>query len=47
MIICCGESLIDMIPGGETDAVPNFVPCAGGSVFNAAVALGRLGAPTA
>ena len=47
MIICCGEALIDMIPGGNADAVPNFVPCAGGSVFNAAVALGRLGAPTA
>ena len=42
MILCCGEALIDMLPaeGGA------FVPHAGGAVFNTAIALGRLGAPT-
>ncbi len=44
MILCCGEALIDMLPretrGGET----GFVPHAGGSVFNTAIAIGRLGA---
>lgn len=41
MILCCGEALIDMIPG-ESGA---FTPCAGGAVFNTAVALGRLEVP--
>ncbi|WP_127104255.1 carbohydrate kinase family protein [Pararhodobacter zhoushanensis] len=42
MILCCGEALIDMLPvdGGA------FAPHAGGAVFNTAIALGRLGAPT-
>lgn len=41
MILCCGEALIDMVPidGG-------FAPLAGGAIFNTAIALGRLGAPT-
>ena len=40
MILCCGEALIDLIPGEtETQAL------VGGSVLNTAVALGRLGAP--
>ncbi|MDP2084381.1 MAG: carbohydrate kinase [Gemmobacter sp.] len=39
MILCCGEALIDMLP------VPDgFAPHAGGSVYNTAIALGRLGA---
>ncbi|WP_265515762.1 carbohydrate kinase family protein [Nitratireductor luteus] len=46
MILCCGEALIDMLPrkteGGET----GFVPYPGGSVFNTAIALARLGVPT-
>ncbi|MFV0293894.1 MAG: carbohydrate kinase family protein [Paracoccus sp. (in: a-proteobacteria)] len=42
MILCCGESLIDMVP--ENGA---FLPLPGGSVYNTAVALGRLGAKTA
>lgn len=41
MILCCGESLIDMVP--ESGA---YRPLAGGSVFNTALALGRLGAQT-
>ncbi|MFW8634918.1 carbohydrate kinase family protein [Cribrihabitans pelagius] len=45
MILCCGEALIDMIPrqtrgGGGQEA---YVPYSGGSVFNTAIALGRLG----
>lgn len=43
MILCCGEALIDMLPvqGGAA-----FAPHPGGAVFNTAIALGRLGAPT-
>lgn len=41
MILCCGEALIDMVPEGEL-----FRPLPGGSVYNTAVALGRLGADT-
>lgn len=45
MILCCGEALIDMLPR-QTDAGERaFAPLAGGSVFNTAIALGRLGAP--
>ncbi|MCB1389723.1 MAG: carbohydrate kinase [Rhodobacteraceae bacterium] len=43
MILCCGEALIDMLPVPGTTA---FAPHAGGAVFNTAIALGRLGAPT-
>ena len=46
MILCCGEALIDMMPGRAEDGSSCFVPCVGGSVFNAAVALGRLGTST-
>lgn len=42
MILCSGESLIDMVPEGGT-----FRPLAGGAVYNTAIALGRLDAPTA
>ena len=45
MILCCGEALIDMIPTRAADARAAFVPHSGGSVFNTAIALGRLGAP--
>ncbi|EIE48821.1 carbohydrate kinase [Salipiger aestuarii] len=45
MILCCGESLIDMLPRATTAGEQAFVPVAGGSVFNTAIALGRLGAP--
>ncbi|MDR2135682.1 MAG: carbohydrate kinase [Treponema sp.] len=45
MIICLGEALIDMvrreIPGGA-DA---FLPLPGGSSYNTAIAIGRLGVP--
>ena len=38
MILCCGESLIDMIPANDGKA---FSPHVGGSVFNTAVGIGR------
>ena len=41
MILCSGESLIDMVPGNGT-----FAPHLGGAVYNTTVALGRLGVPT-
>jgi len=44
MILCCGEALIDMLPRETTDGEQAFAPYAGGSVFNTAIALGRLGA---
>lgn len=42
MILCAGESLIDMVPDNGS-----FRPLAGGSVYNTAIALGRLGEPVA
>lgn len=47
MILCCGESLIDMLPRQATTGESSFAPHAGGAVFNTAIALGRLGAETA
>lgn len=43
MILCCGEALIDMLPAETADGTPAMVPHSGGSVFNTAIALGRLG----
>ena len=45
MILCAGEALIDMLPRRSEAGEDAFAPHAGGSVFNTAVALGRLGAP--
>ncbi|MEZ5912784.1 MAG: carbohydrate kinase [Paracoccaceae bacterium] len=45
MILCCGEALIDMLPRQTETGESAFAPHAGGSVFNTAIALGRLGAP--
>ncbi len=44
MILCCGESLIDMLPCTAGDGEAMFAPHCGGAVFNTAIALGRLGA---
>jgi len=46
MILCCGEALIDMLPRQTTADEPAFAPYPGGAVFNTAIALGRLGAPS-
>jgi len=43
MILCCGESLIDMLPRATNAGEAAFVPTPGGAVFNTAIALGRLG----
>ncbi len=45
MILCAGEALIDMLPRGTSDGGSAFQPFVGGSVFNSAIALGRLGQP--
>ncbi|MCQ0970648.1 carbohydrate kinase [Paracoccus sp. TK19116] len=42
MILCTGESLIDMVPDGSG----HFRPLSGGAVYNTTVALGRLGQTT-
>jgi len=47
MILSCGEALIDMLPRVSTEGEACFAPYAGGAVFNTAIALGRLGAPSA
>lgn len=46
MILCCGEALIDMLPRQSQAGENSFAPHAGGAVFNTAIALGRLGAPS-
>ena len=43
-VVCCGEALVDLI--GADDAGRTWRAAPGGSPFNAAVAAGRLGAPT-
>ena len=45
MILCAGEALIDMLPCYNTTGGAAFAPHAGGSVFNTAIALGRLNTP--
>lgn len=45
MILCCGEALIDFVPRLTRDGAQAFQPLTGGSVFNTAIALGRLGVP--
>lgn len=47
MILSCGEALIDMLPRETVQGEAAFAPYAGGAVFNTAIALGRLGAPSA
>ena len=42
MILCCGESLIDMIPEQTIKGGSGFVPHAGGAIFNTAIGMGRL-----
>lgn len=45
MIVCCGEALIDFLPRATAEGAPAFQPFVGGSIFNTAIALGRLGVP--
>lgn len=44
MILVCGEALIDFVPLSQGDE-PAYVARAGGSSFNVATGLGRLGTP--
>ncbi|MDH6625453.1 fructokinase [Streptomyces sp. LBL] len=46
MIVVAGEALIDLVPQG-TGALAVLQPALGGGPYNTAVALGRLGSPTA
>lgn len=46
MIVVAGEALIDLVPQ-EAGALAALTPALGGGPFNTAVALGRLGSPTA
>ena len=43
MIVCCGEAVIDMLPRLSKDGAAVYQAFNGGSIFNTAVALGRLG----
>lgn len=43
MILCCGEALIDFLPRETRAGAAAYEPKIGGSVFNSAIALGRLG----
>lgn len=45
MILCCGDTLIDMLPRKTDAGDPAFSPYVGGAIFNTAIALGRLGVP--
>lgn len=44
MILCCGEALIDFLPRKGADGADVYQPFNGGSIYNTAIALGRLGA---
>lgn len=46
MILSCGEALIDMLPRTTADGEEAFAPFVGGALFNTAIAVGRLGAPS-
>jgi len=45
MIICCGEALIDMARATVRGLGDVFAPLPGGSPYNTAIAIGRLGVP--
>ena len=45
MIICCGEALIDMVRASVPGSGEAFLPLPGGSPYNTAIAIGRLGVP--
>ncbi len=45
MILCCGEALIDFLPRVGKDDATVFQAFNGGSIYNTAIALGRLSVP--
>jgi fructokinase len=46
MILSCGDALIDFVPAATAQGREALMPAVGGSCFNVAVGLARLGAPT-
>jgi fructokinase len=46
MIVCCGEALIDFLPRTSSEGAAVYQPFCGGSIYNTAIALGRLGIDT-
>ena len=46
MIVCCGEAVIDFLPRKTAAGAAAYQPFNGGSIFNTAIALSRLGIPT-
>jgi fructokinase len=46
VIVCCGEALIDFLPRKSFEGADVYQPFNGGSIFNTAIALGRLGVAT-
>lgn len=47
MIVSAGEALVDLLPTVDRDGRPAFCAMVGGSPFNVAIGLGRLGVPAA
>jgi fructokinase len=47
MILVCGEALMDVFPVGEAHGGLRLEACVGGSPFNVAIGLARLGQPVA
>ena len=45
MIICCGEAIIDMARAQVPGFGAAFIPYTGGSPYNAALAIGKMGVP--
>jgi fructokinase len=45
MLLSCGEALIDFLPVADADGGAALRPCVGGSCYNVAVGMARLGAP--
>jgi fructokinase len=45
MLLSCGEALIDFLPVAAADGGPALRPLVGGSCYNVAVGMARLGAP--
>ena len=47
MIVTCGEAVVDFLPETDADGHRLFRPVLGGSLYNVALGLGRLGVPAA
>lgn len=45
MFLCCGEAVIDMLPGQTAEGQTAYVPQTGGAAVNVAIALARLEQP--